>query len=232
MTAQEPARLATFNLKYGRDPEVVAGEVDRLMRKHELTAVAVQEAREYLEQLDALPGTLVAGVQTAVLVAAGHKVTHAGSEDHGDGWHTQDGAKHRPGEFTRCTIDGWLRFASTHWPTPSSWPHGVLEAPAERKDDLTALALRCRRFLSYDDELTRAIGADFNEGPGTRGKLAPRWVAETTGSQLRTGTGRQGHGRIDGFLVKRGRVVRIGKDLQLAEGSDHEPVVAWIARRH
>jgi exonuclease III len=226
----------TFNLKYGRDPMRVAHEVNTLIDRHKLKFLCVQEAQDYFSVLHnnvhgfryyttrEYPG----GSYNGILVSDVHRVTKVKHDSVGDGWTTENGHPHVPCSFSRLTIDGWLRVASIHLPTPTEWINGVLHAPDERRDDAIEHAKTLVRFLAWPDRRTRVAAGDWNEPPTTQGKYSPGWIAHTTHSKAVAPAALAGHGRIDYPMVNSGRLEKVFKDLNISELSDHEPVVFTV----
>lgn len=222
----------TFNLRYGRHQDDVAHEVTTLVEKHDLGFLCVQEANDYWRTLHRIPGMdyyatteYRGGAETGILVRSDLDVTGVRYGSFGDGWITVRGGKHAPVTFPRLTIDGWLRVGSVHLPTPTHWTDGRLWSPDERLDDYLAIMQKVRRFFAVPGRRTRLVAGDWNEPPATMGTWSPGWVAAAAGATAYPTESRAGHGRIDYPMVKRGVCRDVRKDLQLREGSDHEPVV-------
>jgi hypothetical protein len=226
-----------FNLRYGRPPGTVKSEVTRLLKKHDMDFLDVCEAADYFKVLREIKdykyfatNAYRGGTESGILVHRDHKATDPVYGSYGDGWVTLRGGKHSPVTFPRVTIDGWLRSGSIHMPTPTTWVNGRLHAPPEREDDYLVSAHRIRRYLSINDGLTRQVAGDWNEPPTTMGEWSPGWIAKNTGSKLDYPKSFKGHGHIDYTITRRGEVHRIWKDLDIAEGSDHEPGVFMVSR--
>jgi len=226
-------RGGTFNVENTRPPRVVLGEVERFMDRHRLAFCCVQEFKMYRDTFEAAdwcrvfaaawPGKQGRG-DTAILVRPGVPARNPAYAEFGDGWVTVEGDTHVPPEIPRVTVE-WLRVASVHMPTPITWdgPNRPPEGPPERVDDYRACARKVRSFLA--DEEPRLVAGDWNESPRTLGRWAPGWIAKQVRGQAWPTGKLAGHGDIDYPVTNRFvKVVNIGKDLEIREGSDHEPV--------
>lgn len=225
-----------FNLRYGRDPNTVRREVLSILRKHALDFLCYQEGSDYARILSTLPnyscyyaGDYPGGTESGILVHDERDVTKPLFQPLGDGWITTRGGKHAPVTFPRVTIDGWLRVGSIHMPTPSVWGPGGLKAPPERLDDYMAVARKIKRFMAPRRQARLVVG-DWNESPMTMGPWSPAWIAAQTDATIAFPQSRAGHGRIDYAMVKNAEIRNMRKDLDVLEGSDHEPGVFTITR--
>lgn len=228
----------TFNLRYGRPDDVVKGEVARLLFKHDLDFLCVQEANDYFKILPEIKGykyfatnAYPGGKESGILVKAELKTGKPAYDSYGDGFFNADGHHHAPLTFPRVTIDGWLRVGSIHLPVPSVWVNGVLDLPPRRLDDYLALAKKIYRFFRWSHGQARLIAGDWNEPLSTKGKWAPGWIADKSGAEGKTTESKAGHGRIDYPIYKNCYVRNVRKDLEIAEGSDHEPVIFVVVKR-
>ncbi len=229
-------RIGTFNLKFGRNKEQVLKEVRTALRDYKLDALITQEAADYKFELSRLDthGYFVcrsgnkSDGQVGILVKSGHTVDRVKYEIAGDGWWTEKGDYHGPVPMPQLRINKELTVKGVHCPTPSKWVDGVLRAPVERKDDYLEVIAAGERFLGHRSP--RLLGGDWNEPPTTIGGKTPRNLANVTGSELYYPTNsKEGHGNIDYFIGKRiPQVVRVHKDTELAEFSDHNLVVITL----
>ena len=231
----------TFNLLYGRDDEQVKREVIRLLSKHDLDFLCLQEASNYFRVLNSIKGYTYlanrsewAASESTILVKDTHTFDKEKFIGYGDGWYRY-GKKYkgpRPGMW-QARLDGWLFVRSLHLPTPSFWSNGEIDdrTPGEREDDLIDGMNKLRRWFSYPSRRNARIAAgDWNEPISTRGEYSPQWLAEKTGATLHDTVSTQGHGRIDWVAAKGVEVTRIFKDTDVREGSDHEPVIFHLTR--
>lgn len=230
-------RGGSFNLEFGRNKDTVRREVTRLLNKHDLDFLCVQEAKDYANVLDDIEGydyfvdrTGRQGAnQTGILVKRGRGKRFKALA-YGDGWRTVDGNWHGPTYQAQVRVD-WLIVRSLHLPTPSDWVGGNLRSPLERADDLIASMRGLKRFFSWPCRLVaRCAAGDWNEPLATIGRYTPRWLCNVTGARGRSPESREGHGRIDYPVVKGAKIVRVFKDLDIAEGSDHEPVIFVLTK--
>jgi len=229
----------SFNLLYGRPKTGVRKEVEALIQKHNLAWLVTQEAGDYALQLDAIKGfSYFTGSghrgtkANGILVRDDVRVTKFREIPLGDGWKTVEGKHHLPTSQVQLCIDDWLMLRGDHLMTPSFWPMGKLEMAKERKDDYLAHMRSNKAFLRPPRTRYAAlISADWNENPETRGQWSPRWLANTTDSTVFCPRQRAGHGRIDYSIGKGLTIGRTFKDLEIREGSDHEPVVHLNVRK-
>lgn len=228
----------TFNLRFGRSPFTIRGEVERLLDKHNLDFLCVQEAASYrntllhnVDDYTYYTGSVdsdQAHRNTGVLVKDGlgskHRVITAG-----DGWHAEGGGKRGPVVTHQVTVAGWCMVRSLHLPTPSEWYGGFIggRTPSERKDDLIAAMKEERRFFTWPCvQYARVAAGDWNEPSTTVGLYTPRWLLNKTNAKVPTGLGES----IDYPVGKGLRFTSCFKDNKIAEWSDHEPVVFSITK--
>jgi hypothetical protein len=228
-------RGGTFNLRYGRDPDQVIGEVARLFVKHHLDFLAVQEFSDYRNTFAARRGFQVVPTtgqcESGILVRLGVNIDKRSVHTYGDGWITIRGGHFPPAVHTEARLDGWLCVRSVHLPTPTEWEDGRVTAPPERLDDLIATMRGLRRYLNHPGFVNaRLVAGDWNEPPHTTGQYTPSWLANTTSSNLAAPQSLAGHGRIDYVIGKGCRVEGIFKDTAIAELSDHEPVIFKVVK--
>jgi hypothetical protein len=237
MTQQQQMTGGFFNLRYGRDDNTVKREVKSFLFKHNMDFLCYQEGADYFRVLRDIADyecfatrEYRGGTESGILVHRDHVVSNVSYKSFGDGWKTLRGGTHAPVTFPRVTIDKWLRVGSIHLPTPSVWRDGGLEAPPERLDDYMATARKIKRFMELPGNKTRLVVGDWNEPPTTMGPWSPGWIAAQTGSTIAFPLSRAGHGRIDYAMVNGGAIANMRKDLELPEGSDHEPGVFTVTR--
>ena len=230
----------SYNLLFGRPLDVVKGEVERLIKKHDLDFLAVQEGQDYERMLGTVKGFNYftepgrGANENGVLVRDGLTADKFKSKFYGDGWTTINGDHHVAAVQNEVRIDGWLKVRGLHLPTPSSWKDGRIspETPAERKDDLIASMKGLRYYLSWPStKVARIAVGDWNEAPTTSGEYSPKWLETTTKSASYTPTSRAGHGHIDWVMAKGCRITNIFKDLDIREYSDHEPVIFTVRKQ-
>lgn len=230
----------SFNLLNSRPFDVVKDEVERLLKKHDLDFLAVQEATEYVRPLSNIDGYTYytwrdggrGAQENGVLVKDEYVVDKFRGEFYGDGWTTVTKAYHVASVQNQIRIDGWLLVRGLHLPTPSHWKNGkIVDTPTERKDDLIASVKALRWYLRLPSiKNARIAVGDWNEAPTTTGEYSPQWLAQYTDSVASTPQSREGHGHIDWVMAKGCRVLNIFKDTDIHEGSDHEPVVYTIRK--
>lgn len=236
MTKTKTLKGGSFNLKYGRPAKTVKAEVEGLLQKHNLDFLTIQEGTDYFSQLRDIRGykyfatrAYRGGAECGILVKECIKTGKPNYGSFGDGWITVRGGHHPPVTFPRVTIDGWLKVGSIHLPTPSTWTNGKFWAPEERKDDYLAVARQILKFFKTNKR-ARLIAGDWNEPPATLGEWSPGWLAKRTGAKIIATESKAGHGRIDYPMFKNVEVRNVYKDLKIAEGSDHEPVIFTVVK--
>lgn len=238
-TKTQHLKGGSFNLRYGRQKAIVKDEVERLLTKHDLDFLAVQEAKDYTDMLKRIKGynyyTWETGGRGAdengFLVRDTLKVDKVKGKFFGDGWTTVTGAFHVPSVMNTVRVDGWLHARTLHLPTPTNWVNGKLNATDERKDDYVACMKGLWRFLRPPSIKNARIAlGDWNEIHSTQGEYSPGWLAKATNSKAFNPTSRAGHGRIDWVMAKGCVINNVRKDLDIAEASDHEPVVFSVTK--
>lgn len=220
-------RGGTFNLLYGRDPEVVKKEVTFLLKEHDLDYLAVQESTDYRLVLHDIEGysyytggSVNGGAATEIgfLVRSDHEVTNVKNKAYGDGWWgTAAKTRMEPRNFLTLTINGKHKKAVVHFPPNVNLKTGQ---PEDRYLDSVALAKRCRGFLSGPSFKTREILGDWNTEPFIHVPYSPRWIANATGATLSSPDD-----KIDYALTKGLSVVTIKKVRTQRERSDHDLVI-------
>jgi len=228
-------RGGTFNLLYGRDPKRVLAEVGRLFAKHSLDFLAVQEFSDYRNAFRDLAGLKVVptmgACESGLIVRSGVAVDKRTVHVYGDGWITVRGGRFPAATQNEARLNGWLYVRSVHLPTPTFWPDGRLQTPAERRDDLIATIAGLKRYFSHSSLVNARLAAgDWNEAPTTTGQWTPHWLAEQTGATIKVPTSLAGHGHIDYAMVRGARVQGIFKDTAIPELSDHEPVIFQVVK--
>lgn len=222
----------TFNLKYGRDKNTVKGEVERLLHKHHLDFLVVQESTDYRRELGDIKGyDYIYNQDVGILTKHTVKQDKVKSNDYGDGWTTVRGGHHTPTGAIQVRLNDWLYVRTGHMPTPTTWVNGKLVSPDERKDDYIAAAKGLLRYFNWPcTRYGRIAAADWNESPDTIGEYSPGKIARDKGAKTWTPESRVGHGRIDWVMGKGVKVTKIFKDLDIKEGSDHEPVIFTVSK--
>lgn len=226
---------------YGRDPQTVKAEVERLLKKHNLDFLCLQEANDYFKVFNNIEGyDYIAsteswgGKESTILVRSTLKRDRIKFFTYGDGWITVRGGKHAPTGQTQARIDGWLYVRSLHLPTPSFWVNGKIDArrtPAERLDDLVEAMKGLRNYFAFPSVINGRIAAgDWNEAPMTEGEYSPGWLMRWTKAKSWKPASRLGHGWIDWVMGKGVNVTKIFKDTEFREGSDHEPVIFTVVK--
>lgn len=240
--AKKQLKGGTFNVLNGRDRKKVEREVVRLLEKHDLDFLCLQEANNYLREFNSIDGydyihdkSAWSGKEVTILVKSSLKQDRKRYIKYGDGWFRVTGGGKRgpvPG-MMQVRVDGWLLVRSLHLPTPSHWDKDGLtdKTPHERKDDIIDGMKKLRRWFSWPcTKNARVAAGDWNEPPTTRGKFSPQWLMQKTGAYGVATKSRVGHGRIDWPMAKGARFSKVFKDLEIAEGSDHEPVIFTVTK--
>lgn len=240
MTKNKHLKGGSYNLLNSRKQEIVKDEVERLLTKHNLDFLAVQEANEYVRTLSQIDGYNYftwrdggrGAAENGVVVRADRTVDKFKGKFYGDGWTTEFGAPHVAAVQNQVRVDGWLLVRGLHLPTPSHWKNGkIVDTPLERKDDLIVSMNGLKRYFSFPSTKNARIAVgDWNESPTTSGEYSPAWLAESTKSKAYTPASFAGHGHIDWVLAKGCTVENIFKDLDIREASDHEPVVFTVVK--
>lgn len=218
-------RGGTYNVKYGRNPEVVRDEVIDIMGEADLDWLALQETNDYYDILKDLPGlhtytghsvNIGAQREVAIVVKSKHEVTRLSSKAFGDGWMGQ-GFRMRPRCFLKLVINEKHSVATTHLPPKTNLK---THTPSDRYDDYVALAKRARNYLSGFSRFTRTLAMDANTWPSNENLYSPAWIAEETGAKLLSPDN-----KLDYFLTKGLVVPSVTKLRNFPENSDHDPVV-------
>lgn len=216
-------RAGTYNTRVGRDPMVVADWVGRWVHSERLQLVALQEAHQYLDALDLIPGYQLMRLQapgryandTAVMVREDVPVTSAGLlRATTRTWATKRGTPHARRIVPWVVVDDRLRFGAVHTPPGVRWA-GLL--PMGRPDRVAAfvqMSWRLLRFLTRRPNRPTVLAGDWNAPADARGWRSPRWLARKAGMACDT------DGGLD-WVMSRGagvsRVTRVADD----GGSDH-----------
>ena len=224
----------SFNLENSRDHDTVKREVTTLLSKHDLDFLCVQEATRYGDILNDIPGYTYFDGEAGVLVKNTHHTDRVRSDAYGDGWITVK-KKFRPAQKqVQVRVAKWLYVRSIHLPTPSFWKNGKIDdsrTPPNRKDDLIANMKGLRRYFSWPCiGNARLAAGDWNEAPDTYGQYSPGWLKSKTQAHTAVPASMKGHGHIDWTMFKGCVVTGIFKDLEIREGSDHEPVVFAVTK--
>lgn len=228
----------TFNLLYGREDKVVQGEVTRLLKKHDLDFLCIQEGTDYFLPLRQIKGysyfatrKVDGGTESGVLVKDGIERGEPKYKSFGDGWITVRGGKHPAVTFPRIKIDGWLTVGSIHLPTPVYFSGDKVTGPDERVDDYMALARKIYRYLKFAGRSSRVVAGDWNEPLSNKAKWAPGGIVKRAKAIAKDTVSKAGHGRIDYVAGKNVELLGVHKDLEFAERSDHEPVVFKVRQK-
>lgn len=218
MSRRTALRVGAWNLKVGRNREVVAREVAGLLAAEDLDVLAVVEAAWYDDHLEALEGYRYLTSR------------NRGRSGRDAGLLVREGLRVRRYRLGR-TETTWPRrkYAGTHW--PRSFPSVVVEGVR-----ITAVHLppgphdNLRNRLAYAEGLLRlgvmhagrgpvALLGDWNKRPDAVGPFTPVTLAEALGGRF---VGRTiDHGIIRGLIP--GRVRYLAR-----RGSDHRPFVATV----
>lgn len=230
----------TFNVRYGRPDKKVKGEVERLLQKHDLDFLCLQEAYNYTNEFRHIDGydyifnlATWAGKEATILVKSELNTGKERFFVYGDGWTTEKGRHHPANGMSQVRVADWLIVRSLHLPTPSHWSGGKISSsvPKERKDDLVAAMKGLRGFFRWPStRWARVAAGDWNEPHWTEGEFSPEWLKNKTKATAASPSSKVGHGRIDWPMVKGCRIAWIVKDLEFAEGSDHEPVIFKLVK--
>lgn len=227
----------SYNLRYGRPQLAVKSEVERLLKKHNLDFLAVQEAEDYWRVLNNIKGykyfstrTYRGGTENGILVREGLKTSKPMFDSFGDGWITDRGGNHAPVSLSRVKIAGWLRVGSIHAPTPIYFGKSGPSGPEERLDDFMLLMKKVYRYLKFAGKTSKIIVGDWNEPLSTKTPWSPGWIAAKTKATVKDTESTSGFGRIDYPMGKNVKFDRVFKDLEINENSDHEPVIFTVSK--
>lgn len=232
-------RGGSWNMRRDRDRGMAATGALQAMVDHDLDFLLLQETRQYLGKLAALPDTrLVAWdergrANTAVLVRDGVDVSsYWCPRMTTEGWFVA-GTDHETTDKHMVTalLDDWLRVGSLHYPPSVRFGDGWLPRGPVRR--VAAFAQHARREVRFvrrrPPQRALLLGGDRNATPGARGRYSPRWVADKTGLEVFAPDGPTHggtHGRTIDFALGRGVDVRCKTGDRY--GSDHRLVVMSI----
>lgn len=187
-------RIGLWNVERDRNRQLVVGQVHDVMALHQLDALLVCEASDYIAALRAERSLLVrptAGVtsersgstETCIVVRPGVDVgsgwivrlTRAG-------WITVRGGRTAPKWMPTVLLDGWLRVAVVHTPPSCRFrngKHGPV-GPVRRVAAYVALMRRVRTFARRrPGGRSLLIAGDWNATPASRGTYSPAWLARS-----------------------------------------------------
>lgn len=147
--------MGTWNMHVGRQDGEVLRQLRQLVDRHPVHALALQEAREYGQLLDRVPGYDSLGRADGLAWLVRRDVAHKAQRvvefgGRPDGWWNANGTRHQPTIGLAITLGGWLRAINVHMPPDIDWPDGRPQGPRERVDDLVA-AMTWLRQRSLND---------------------------------------------------------------------------------
>lgn len=183
-------RLGLWNALRGREPRDVAAIAASIIREHDLDALAVTEAQQYVRAFSRLPGLRVVAfcehpgqANTALLVRVPVKVSGMHTRRMTwHGWITVRGSR-TPAKWLTSAVVGRVRVAVVHLPPSQRWRGDAMTGPVRRVAATIVHMRRLRSWLGKRRRPTIVVG-DFNATPGTRGRWSPAWVAENTRSRI------------------------------------------------
>lgn len=237
-----PLRGATWNAERDRSASAVRRYLRRMVRRHRLDFVLLQEFADYTGHLRRHP---VKGYrllvpdnghderQCPILVRDTVHARYARVLQMADsGWITVTGAHYAPPKSVAVLLDGWLRAVSIHAPVSVSWPGGRIAGPSRRVAAYlshSAHSIRfarrgqrmaARRLSRGDHAKATLLGGDWNARTWERGTGTPWWLARKAGLRIAEPRHRKGpgHDGID-YVLTDARVTRVRK--HGTGGSDH-----------
>jgi hypothetical protein len=117
--------VGIWNARHGRDPLVVAREVERIFRVHGLDVLLLSEAQGYIRALGRLPGVRVLSFgdrpgqpKTCLIVRDGVPIGHIGIRRMTWGGWFRAGTRSEtaPKWLVHARLGGWLRVGVVHYP--------------------------------------------------------------------------------------------------------------------
>jgi hypothetical protein len=180
-------RIGLWNVERDRDPGTVRAEVVDVLALHDLDALLLCEANDYLAELREIRGCELLAytdepgqAETAILI--GEHVTSTSSwcpRLTRSGWITVRGGRTAPKYLPTVLLDGWLRVAVLHAPPSVRYRGGRGPAgPVRRVASMVGLMRRTRLFARRRPRARSVlIAGDWNATPDARGPYSPRWLA-------------------------------------------------------
>lgn len=143
-------RVGSWNVRFGRPPQMTAAQVSRVLIEHRLDVLVLQEAADYHRELRLIPGYLCVAfdkpgqAHQVIMVRYGNRIAHPQSiRTSPRGWQLVTGGRHRPLYVTSVLVADWLRVVDVHQPPSVSWRRGVPHGPPMR---VGAYVLAIRRL--------------------------------------------------------------------------------------
>lgn len=164
--------LGTFNLLRDRPDRQARGDIMAILDDNpRLQGVATQEARDYADVLDRIPGwryftkhTPRGADQNGWLVREDIVARSARAIDlGGDGWTTTTGHHHIGSVAMGIVLSDWLGAVSVHLPPSIDWKGGHPVGPDERVDDYIANMKRLVRLAKRAKDLGRVKVTDVKQ---------------------------------------------------------------------
>lgn len=144
--------VGTWNLRYGRDPRTVRGQVVLELSRLNLDILCLQEAADYHQVLDTIPGYRMIAYpaygkwHNVVLVRDGLQIRRPASVRLSPrGWRLATLGRHSPLWGTAVTVE-WLRVLDIHMPPSVNWRRGRIWGPPMRVAAYASAAGRIRAW--------------------------------------------------------------------------------------
>lgn len=187
-------RVGLWNAQRDRRGALVAATVLDLFALHQLDALAITEANDYVDELarerglELLAFTAEPGQSETVLVTRpGLPVTSSWCVRlTRAGWITVRGGRTAPKYMPTALLAGWLRVGVLHAPPSVRYPHGRGPAgPVRRVASMVGIMRRVRLFARRRPRgQSVLIVGDWNATPAARGPYSPHWLARRGGLRI------------------------------------------------
>lgn len=187
-------RVGLWNMQRDRPRAAVAAMVLHIVELHDLDALLLCEASDYVHELRKLAPKLqtvaFAGkpgqANTCLVVVDGVDVSSTGcARMTRAGWRTVRGGSTPPKYLTHALLDGWLRVAVAHYPPSVRFRRLLPVGPVQRVAGYVGHSRALRRWMGRClPHRAVLVAADWNETPAARGRYSPAWLARVTRSRI------------------------------------------------